>query len=241
MAFSDELKALIDEHDADPETVASTLKETVQPAYQIIHDEGHSRAVAQKSDKIDELKQTAEQLKQERESLKSDVEELRKNQPDLEKWRKEKEEALQRKEQEWKEKYQDLQQKWKGDKVSSVRDRIVSEMVKNGVDEWAAERAVDTDQLRSRVHVDEDGNTTFYQNDGETPLAAENPVTQLAQETVQQVPDHLRTGRKQSFGGARGGGSPGGSGTREFSAEELDAMSDEEYAEHREEILASAG
>ena len=233
--LKDDLKAVLDEHGADPSDVAATLKEVMQPAYQTIYDQGHSQATAKKSDDLQALQQEREELQQKYETASQEADELRKKQPDIEKWRQEKEEALLRKEQEWKEKYQSLQQKREQERIDAARSQLVGQLQQQGLDEWTAKRAIDSDVL-ARLKPTENG-VQVYQPDGETPLAADDPLAQLASEVVQGVPEHLRQGPKQQFGGAKGRTSSNG---RSFTREQLNSMSDEEYAQHRESILGSA-
>jgi HPt (histidine-containing phosphotransfer) domain-containing protein len=238
----DELKAqlqeLLSSAEASADEIASAIKAASQPVYQQIFDKGHSAATAAKSSDIETLQAEREQLQQERDALQSDLQELKKSTPDLDKWREEKEQALQRKEQEWKERYEGLQDKYHGEKRSAVRTGLVSELERRGLDSWTAQKAVDDSTLK-RVRVEDDG-LRFYQTDGETPLAVDSrddAIKVLADEVYSQVPESLRKGPRQSFGGSKGGSA---GSQQQFTPEQLDQMSDAEYAKHRKNVLASA-
>lgn len=233
--IKDQLQDLLQGKDA--EEAASLIKEASQPLYQHIFDKGHSTAVAAKAQEMDSLKEERDAFKGKAETLQADVKDLKANTPDLEEWRQKKEDALLQKEKEWKDRFEDLQQQYHGEKRQAIRSGLVAQLQQKGLDEWTAQRAVDDGSLSKRVKV-QDGTIRFYQKDGETPLAVDSrdeAVSVLAADYYGSVPESLRTGPKQSFGGAGTGDD-----AKQLTDADIRSMSDEEYSKHRDAILANA-
>ena len=231
----------------DAKEFAEALQEQSPAHYKAIYTPAFGAGKTSVQDDLQDKETKLESLQSEREKLQKRIEDLQGEQPEVGELRgkyeaklEELQQTIQAKDQQIKEVQESSTQTLRQKENEFFQERAIGYLMANGVeDRDVAEIKVEKAMRDGRVKFDDDLQPKVYEPDGEVPTpvtSGDQPHEVFGQSLMESIPEKFLQDRRPGASGVN----PGGGSGKQWSREEINSMSPEEFEKHQDDINKAA-